>query len=55
MFGKLICKLPKAIGGGHRRGKPIGAQGDPVNGEVRVYACPRCGAQHTRKVKVKTP
>lgn len=48
MIGKLLCKVF-----GHKRGRNVGAQGDPANGVVRVYACPRCTATWTRKVKVK--
>jgi len=42
-LGKWICKFR-----GHRRGKRISNIGGLV-----AYACPRCGAQHTRKVRVK--
>lgn len=53
-FGKLICLLPKWLGGGCLRGEVIGsvkAEGKP---EERTYQCPRChGNIHTRKIKAK--
>lgn len=43
----LWCRLPRAIGGGHLRGK---ATGEVRPGNMKVYQCPRCLATWTRKV-----
>lgn len=46
-----ICKIPKWMGGGHKRGVRLGTDTMP-SGHIRItYRCPRCGATHTRKVK----
>jgi hypothetical protein len=52
MFGTLICKFR-----GHRRGKRVGERvaGNLTTVVAIQYACPRCGAQWERKVRVKTP
>jgi hypothetical protein len=50
IFGWLICKVK----GKHKRGK---IQRDEMFGDksvVRTYACPRCGATWTRKVRNAT-
>ena len=53
IIGKLICALPKQIGGGHKRGKRISSP-SPLNLlQHIVYQCGRCGATWTRKRKVK--
>lgn len=47
MLSKLICLIK-----GHVRGKKVGStEGAPVGFVLNVYACPRCGAQWTRKVR----
>ena len=58
LLGKLMCALK-----GHRRGKRLVADNPMVThaetGFTRplanhwTFRCPRCGATHTRKVKVK--
>ena len=35
---RLLCILPKWLGGGHKRGRHL-----RVEGEFRILACPRCG------------
>jgi transcription elongation factor Elf1 len=49
MFGKLICRFK-----GHKRGRRVVQEGDTSEMPLR-FACPRCGAQWTRKAKVKAP
>ena len=48
LWGRLVCALPKWMGGGHRRGRII--ERDEAKNTVTT-ACPRCGRQLTRKVK----
>lgn len=46
----LKCRLPRWIGGGHLRGK---ATGEIRSGLMKVYRCPRCGAEWSRKITEK--
>lgn len=47
---RLLCKLPKWMGGGHKRGKrDNGAR--PVNVGEQAYRCPRCKETWARKAK----
>lgn len=52
-MNRLLCMLPRWLGGGHRRGKAhslIRAQGtDQVT--AKMFICPRCEATWTRKIK----
>ena len=50
IFGKLICKLPKWLGGGHRRGRK-GERYMTDNGRYQDARCPRCGRALRYKVK----
>lgn len=43
MFSKLMCWLK-----GHRRGKFVRAE---QNGQIKVYACPRCKRETSYKAK----
>lgn len=46
---KLMCKLPKWLGGGHKRGKRTG-----VSSELGIqYRCNRCGSCWNRKTAKK--
>lgn len=47
MIAKLICALPKWLGGGHRRGKRIGKSATVA--DSIEFRCPRCKATWTRK------
>ena len=56
-FARLACNLPKAFGGGHRRGKRINRE-DAVkrflasaDTHLMFFECPRCGATWSRKAK----
>ena len=51
MLGKLLCALPKWLGGGHKRGKLELARCLEDGLTEKVYVCWRCGATWTRKVK----
>lgn len=57
ILGRVICALPKLLGGGHRRGKLLGvgpeftSDGDYIN--MRTIACPRCGRKTRYKLKPK--
>ena len=46
MIGKLLCKLF-----GHKRGKKVSGMGLDDGTLFRSYACPRCAATWTRKVR----
>ena len=55
----LLCKLPRWMGGGHKRGKRVGYEikqhedgGTVLTGKA-AYRCPRCGATWTRKLRAK--
>lgn len=50
MLGSLICKLPKWLGGGHKRGKRV-AETTTTTTHLDHFRCPRCGAAWTRKAK----
>jgi hypothetical protein len=51
--GKILCALPRKLGGGHRRGKRVGKNFE--DGGLRlmthniVFYCPRCFAEWDRK------
>lgn len=47
MIGKLLCALPKWLGGGHRRGEFVGE----ASGK-RLFQCPRCRRGTSYKAKV---
>jgi hypothetical protein len=54
MLGKIICSLPRWLGGGHRRGRRVADVLGTLQGQGLFYLqCPRCGATWTRKIKVK--
>ena len=56
LIGKLLCKLPRFMGGGHRRGKRVSVPANFTREFKPGYdtiRCPRCGATWTRKVKAK--
>jgi len=48
MLAKVICALPKWMGGGHKRGKRVGEATDIVTGKLNFY-CPRCKNRWSRK------
>lgn len=48
ILGKLSCWAL-----GHKRGKRISGERSIEPLKSVTYACPRCGAQWTRKAKVK--
>lgn len=50
MIKKLLCKLPRFLGGGHRRGIPVESAVDTALGK-QAYRCPRCGRVKARKAK----
>lgn len=51
MIGKLICALPKWMGGGHKRGKRVTEVTFTTTTHLNHYRCTRCGAAWTRKAK----
>jgi len=55
ILGRLLCALPRKLGGGHRRGK-LHRQGfvDAAGPKVAFYRCPRCGRETRYKVKAQS-
>lgn len=52
LIGKVLCRLPKWLGGGHKRGRREGVIENHAAGLFfHTFACPRCGATWMRKVK----
>lgn len=50
----LLCRLPRFLGGGHKRGKQHGMQIVLPDGRFQqMYRCGRCGATWTRKLRAK--
>lgn len=47
---KLICRLPKWLGGGHKRGKFVANEQGSTGLEKR-FQCPRCKTSWTRKIR----
>lgn len=50
MLGRLICKLPRWLGGGHRRGRRVTTE---LAG-LTMLQCPRCKKLWARKAKPAT-
>jgi hypothetical protein len=49
LVGKIVC----ALKGKHLRGKLVDRLHTAPGEQLSTYACPRCGARHTRRVKLK--
>jgi hypothetical protein len=49
LIGKIICTLKRK----HVRGKLIDRLDTAPGEQTSTYACPRCGARHVRRVKLK--
>lgn len=47
LLGRLLCSLPKWMGGGHKRGQLTQFIAD---GSRATYVCPRCFATWERKI-----
>lgn len=52
-MSRLLCHLPRWLGGGHRRGKFHSLVREQGSDQVtaRMFICPRCEQTWTRKVK----
>lgn len=46
MLAKIICALPKWMGGGHKRGVRIST---PRPDQLVLFRCPRCESEWLRK------